>query len=174
MAHPEPKALRRWPLIRRTHLRGFSLIELMITVVIIGILATAALPLAQLSVKRAKEQELRLALRQIRTALDDYKRAADEGRVEKKADASGYPPALNLLVDGVPDARKTDEQAMIYFLRRMPRDPFHADASVPAADTWGTRSYASPPDDPQPGADVYDVYSLSDETGINGLSYRQW
>ncbi|MBX6393397.1 MAG: type II secretion system protein [Burkholderiales bacterium] len=146
----------------------------MVTVAIIGILVSIAVPFAELAVKRAKEQELRSALRQIRTALDEYKKAADEGRIQKKADESGYPPSLNVLVEGVKDARSAQEDRTIYFLRRIPRDPFNDDFDLPAEETWGKRSYKSPPDQPEEGEDVYDVYSLSDGVGINGIPYRQW
>jgi general secretion pathway protein G len=155
-------------------MHGFTLIELVVTVAIIGILVSVAVPFAELTVKRAKEQELRVALRQIRTGLDDYKKATDEKRVQKKADESGYPPTLTLLVEGVKDARKPDGENMIYFMRRIPRDPFNVDAQLSAADTWGKRSYKSPPDQPEEGEDVFDVYSLSDEVGINGVPYKEW
>lgn len=153
--------------------RGFTLIELVITVAIVGLLATSALPLVELTVKRAKEQELKAALREIRTAVDAYKLAADQGRIEQEVDVSGYPPTLDTLFAGVDDARNP-EKAKIYFMRRLPRDPFFPDGSVPAAETWGLRSYASPPDDPQPGDDVYDVYTLATGTALNGTAYRDW
>jgi len=153
--------------------RGFTLIELLVTLAIIGVLASAVVPLAELAVKRTKEQELRVALRQIRGALDDYKRAVDEGHVERKADASGYPPTLDVLVEGVPD-EKDPNKAKIYFLRRIPRDPLNTEADVPAAKTWGKRSYASPHDAPEEGNDVFDVYSLAEGAGLNGIPYRQW
>jgi len=153
--------------------RGFTLIELLVTLAIIGVLASAVVPLAELAVKRTKEQELRVALRQIRGALDAYKRAVDEGHVARKADASGYPPTLDVLVEGVPD-EKDPEKASIYFLRRIPRDPLYSDAGAPAARTWGKRSYASPPDAPKEGNDVFDVYSLSEGVGLNGIPYQQW
>ena len=152
---------------------GFTLIEMVITVAIVGILASAALPLTELSVKRAKEQQLQEALRQIRTALDDYKLAADEGRIARSDLEPGYPKSLALLVDGVSD-QKSPDRKKIYFLRRLPRDPFATDAALPAAQTWGKRAYASPPDAPREGEDVYDVYSLSSGLGINGVRYRDW
>lgn len=151
---------------------GFTLIEMVITVAIVALLASAAAPLAQLAMQRHKEQELRTALRQIREAIDDYKQAADEGRIEKKADASGYPPDLAVLVSGAEDIRKPDKPK-IFFLRRLPRDPFAPDDQAPG-DTWGKRSYASPPDDPREGEDVFDVYSLADGAGLNGVPYRDW
>ncbi|MGA8056153.1 MAG: type II secretion system protein [Burkholderiales bacterium] len=159
--------------MRSARASGFTLIELVVTVAIVGILASAAVPLAELTMQRQRELELARALRQIRTALDDYKKAWDEGRMEKKTDQSGYPPSLDILVQGVADA-KDPQKKKIYFLRRVPRDPFFTDPEVTASDTWGKRSYASPPDSPAQGADVFDVYSLASGTGINGIPYRQW
>lgn len=153
--------------------RGFTLIELVVTVAILGILAAGALPLMQMAAQRSKESELRVALRQIRGAIDAYKAASDAKKVERPEGASGYPPRLEVLVDGVPDA--TDPKGRpIYFLRRLPRDPFHPDPDAPAARTWGLRSYASPPDDPQAGDDVFDVYSQAPGKGLNGIPYREW
>lgn len=153
--------------------RGFTLIELVITVAIVALIATAAMPLASMVVRRGQEQELRVALRDIRNALDAYKAAAGEGRIEMELGTSGYPPTLDVLVEGVVDA-SSPSGAKIYFLRRLPRDPLFPDPTTRAADTWGQRSYASPPDQPQRGEDVYDVYSLASGAGLNGVSYREW
>ncbi len=153
--------------------RGFTLIELAVTVAIVGVLASIAVPLTALTAQRSKEQELRTALRQIREALDAYKRASDEGRVERRADGSGYPRTLEELADGVADARSPTERR-IYFLRRVPRDPFYLQVDARAADTWGKRAYASPSDAPTQGDDVFDVFSLSGRVGLNGISYREW
>lgn len=152
---------------------GFTLIEMVITVAIVAILAMAAIPLTELTVKRSQEQELRLALRQIRDAIDEYKRAAEEGRIKAPAAGeSGYPKTLSVLVEGENDIRSPTPKK-IYFLRRIPRDPL-ADNALPAAETWGLRSYASSAEEPQAGDDVYDVYSLSEAKGMNGVRYREW
>lgn len=146
--------------------RGFTLVELLIVVAIMALLASIAAPLAELSYQRGKEQELRTALREIREAIDTYKRAADDGKIEKSADSSGYPPSLKTLVEGVPD-KSTPEKSTLYFLRRIPRDPI-------SGEDWGVRAYASPAHDPQPGKDVYDVYSKSEEIGLNKVPYKEW
>jgi general secretion pathway protein G len=151
---------------------GFTLIELLVTLTILGVLALIAVPSAQLAVQRQKESDLRRALIEIRGAIDAYKRAAEQGRVQLHAGDSGYPRTLDELVNGVPDQKQPDKRPM-YFLRRLPRDPMDDDATA-AADTWGKRSYASPPDAPAEGEDVFDVYSRSTKVGLNGLEYRQW
>ena len=146
--------------------RGFTLIELLITVTILALLASVAMPLAEVAVQRSKEKELRQSLRDIRSAIDAWKRAADDGRIEKAADSSGYPPSLAALVEGAKDKRKADG-SKLYFLRRVPADPM-------TGEDWGLRSYESSADDPHEGKDVYDVFSKSDDEGLNGVPYAKW
>lgn len=159
-----------------THIQGslgFTLIELVITVAIVAILASIAMPLNELMVQRSKEQDLRRALREIRQALDAHKQASDEGRIQKRVGESGYPKRLEDLVEGVED-QKNPRKEKIYFLRRIPRDPFGSEREAAPAQTWGKRSYASPPDELREGDDVFDVYTLAAGTGINGRPYREW
>lgn len=152
---------------------GFSLVELLVVLAIMALLASIAMPLTELAHQRSKEEELRHALREIRTALDNYKRLVDIGRIERAADSSGYPPSLEVLVEGVRDMQSPNA-SKLYLLRNLPRDPFAPAEIRAAADTWALRSYASPPSDPQPGKDVYDVHSKSPALGLNGLSYKDW
>jgi general secretion pathway protein G len=152
---------------------GSSLVELLVVVAIMAVLASIAMPLAELSRQRAREEDLRRALREIRGALDAYKRLSDEGRVERAVGGSGYPRSLGELSQGVRDAR-SPTGARLYLLRRIPRDPMASDLSIPAEQTWALRSYASPPDDPRAGDDVFDVHSRSTANGLDGSAYATW
>lgn len=152
---------------------GFSFVELLASLAILGLLASLAMPLAQVTVKRDKERELRRALRDIRAGLDAYKAATVDGRIAIDPGASGYPARLQDLVNGVPN-NKAEGGATLYLMRRLPRDPFHPDKVIPAADTWGQRSFASPPEAPLKGDDVFDIYSQSIESGLNGVPYKEW
>lgn len=157
---------------QETRASGFTLIEMLVVVAIVGILASAAIPFVRYGEVRLKERELRYALREIRTAIDAYKKATDDGRITRKIDTTGYPPELNVLVQGVVDL-KSPEQKKIYFLRKIPTDPF-APADTSSKTGWGLRSYASTAEEPKAGDDVYDVYSLSKGVGSNGVRYRDW
>jgi general secretion pathway protein G len=142
-------------------------------VTIVGILAAAAQPLSVWVYKRQREAELRQALRSVRAALDAHWQAAHDGRITLKLGDSGYPPDLDSLVQGVPDAQDPTCQRRIYFLRQLPRDPL-ADPALPAAQTWALRSYASPPEAPAPGRDVFDIHSRAEGVAIDGSRYRDW
>ena len=167
--------MARLPRLTRTGrpMSGFTLVELLVTLALLGLLATLVVPLAHVQVQRQHEQDLRLALREIRSALDRYKRAVDEGRVLSRAGATGYPPSLEVLVEGVEDHRDP-QRRKIFFLRRIPRDPFDGDPAIKDSETWGRRSYTSEADEPKEGDDVYDVFSRSSATGLNGVAYKKW
>lgn len=155
--------------------RGFTLIEMVVTLALVALLAMVALPLYEVTVTRYKEAELRAALRVIRTALDAYKAAADGGQITKEATESGFPPSLEVLTSGVEVANAAPGgPKRLVFLRHLPIDPFAQDPAQPPQQQWATRSYASAPDDPQPGTDVYDVASRSPRVGSNGVPYAQW
>lgn len=149
------------------------MIELLATLAILAVLATLVVPLAKIERQRQKEQQLRVALRQIRDAIDAYKDAWDKNRIAHSVGSSGYPSTLDVLTKGVVDLRSATG-ARIYFIRRIPRDPFAEDMETPDAQTWGLRSYESPPDEPLEGNDVYDVFSRSSVVGLNGQVYSRW
>lgn len=151
---------------------GFTYVELMITLGIMGVLASVAIPTAKAMMAREREHELRSNLVEIREAIDSYKRAADQGRIELKLGDSGYPHKLSDLVEGVKDRQSLDGK-MLYFLRRIPRDPMDV-TSDDAESSWGKRAYKSPPGAPEEGDDVYDIYSRSGGIGMNNVPYRQW
>lgn len=156
--------------------RGFTLIEMVVVLAILGVLAAAARPLLELQSRRHKETELRQALRQIRSAIDGYEQAVANGAIARPpgAPASGpvYPSSLRLLSEGVPVSAEPGAPRR-YFLRRVPRDPF-ADRSLPAEDSWALRSSDSPADAPRPGRDVFDVASRAPGTALDGTAYREW
>ena len=152
---------------------GFTLIELLVTLAIVGLLASIAVPVAQVAAQRSQEAELRRSLREIRAGIDAYHKAAEDGRIPKEAGASSYPKDLDILVEGVPDQRDP-KRTKIYFLRRIPRNPLSSDPDLQDSSTWGKRAYASEADDPQEGDDVYDVYAPTSRIGLNGVPYRKW
>jgi general secretion pathway protein G len=154
-------------------LHGFTLIELVVTLVLVGLVAYVSVPLYEVTSTRMREAELRAALRQIRTAIDAYKTAADGGVIAKSATDSGYPVSLEILLQGTELQREADGRHIV-FLRQLPRDPFFPDQAMAPARQWATRSYASRPDDPHPGSDVFDVASRSPRVGLNGVPYREW
>ena len=146
---------------------GFTLIELIVTVMIIGILAGLAIPLAKNAIKREKETELRQALRDIRTAIDKYKDASDRGFIQVKLGTEGYPESLKILVDGVSMNGAVDKK--LKFLRRIPIDPMTNSAD------WASRAYQ---DDPKleisGGQNVFDVHTKSDGIALDGTKYKEW
>ena len=158
-------------------MRGFTLIELLVSLVILALLTTAAAPMMQLTARRAKEQELRRALWQIRDAIDAYKQASDEGRIAHSQEKSGYPPTLKALTQGVENIKDPKHRKLV-FLRQIPRDPFASDPDIVNEQTWRLRSYAGAFDEASAEEsdveDVYDVHSMDGGVGLNGRPYREW
>jgi general secretion pathway protein G len=154
--------------------RGFTLIELTVTVALVGLLAWVTVPLFEVTSTRVKEVELRSALRQIRGALDAYKAAADAGAIPKNLTDSGYPPSLEMLALGIETSSRSLGTRRVVFLRQIPRDPFFPDQSIPPAKQWATRAYGNAFEESWTGDDVYDVSSRSSRIALNGTPYREW
>jgi general secretion pathway protein G len=170
---------RRWAtawcarstLALRSRVEGYTFVELLVVSVVLLILASAALPLARVSVQRQKEIELRRVLREMRVAIDKFKDGVDFGQIastEVKAGSEGYPATLEILVEGVPAANDASGRKL-KFLRRIPIDPMTGEAE------WGMRSYQDKPDSTSwGGQNVYDVYSKAEGTALDGTKYRDW
>nr|WP_275975658.1 type II secretion system protein [Geothrix terrae] len=148
--------------------RGFTLLELVVTATVLLILASVTVPLARNGLKREKELELRRDLREMRLAIDEYKKQADQQKIKAPpAEANGYPESLEVLVEGVPAAGSLSRK--VRFLRRVPVDPFTGKAE------WGLRNTNDDANSSSwGGGHVYDVYSLAPGTGMNGIPYREW
>jgi general secretion pathway protein G len=157
--------------LRRGGSSGYTFIELLVVTVILLIIASAAMPLAKVTVQRQREAELRRALREMRTAIDKYKDAVDNGLIggiDIQAGSEGYPKDLDVLVEGVRPVNDASGRKL-KFLRRIPVDPITGKAE------WGKRSYQDAPDSTSwGGQNVYDVRSLSDGTALDGTKYKDW
>ncbi|RLE24684.1 MAG: general secretion pathway protein GspG [Acidobacteria bacterium] len=146
--------------------RGFTLAELVMVAALLAILAGMAMPVAKFAVKRRKEMELRLALRQMRTAIDEYKRLSDQGMIPVKLGSEGYPPDLETLAEGV---QLVGQEIKRKFLRKLPVDPMTRE------EEWGLKSYQDDFDSTSWGGEnVWDVYSLSESIGLDGTEYKDW
>jgi general secretion pathway protein G len=156
--------------MRRTS-DGYTFVELLVVVTILLILASAVLPLAQVTAQRQREAELRRSLREIRTAVDKFKDAVDTGQIattELRPENQGYPPDLDVLVEGVPAANDATGRKLKY-LRHIPIDPMTNGMN------WGMRSYQDKPDSTSwGGQNVFDVYTKSSGTGLDGTKYKDW
>ncbi|MDT8997654.1 prepilin-type N-terminal cleavage/methylation domain-containing protein [Paucibacter sp. APW11] len=153
--------------------RGYTLVELLVVLAVMGLLAGLAMPLAEMTVQRERERELRRALWEIRDAIDGYRQACEQGVIVQARKGPPYPASLKELTEAHEDQRASHQGELRRFLRRVPRDPF-AEPGLPAEQTWGLRSYASDADKPQAGNEVYDVYSRATGTGLNGIPLSQW
>ena len=147
---------------------GFTLLELVVTATVLLILASATVPLAKNGLRRQQELELRRSLREMRTAIDDYKKQAEQQKIKAPpAEANFYPASLEVMVEGVPATGSISRK--VRFLRRIPVDPFTGKAE------WGMRNTADDANSTSwGGGHVYDVYSLSQGTGMNGTPYKEW
>ena len=173
------------PAARRRPAGGFTLIEMVVVLAIVGVLAMAAVPLQEMALRRTQEQALREGLRTIRGALDEHRRAVEARRIAPGPDGSPWPATLDSLVQGIAlvgdDGQPAADGPRLYLLRKLPRDPFAEDAGAAAgaaagtaAETWGQRASHSPPEAPLPGRDVFDVYSRSGRSALDGSRYQDW
>ncbi|QJT79470.1 type II secretion system protein [Kosakonia sp. MUSA4] len=153
--------------------RGFTLIEMMVCLALLATLASAAIPIYQRQEQQRNEEELRVALRDIRSAIDRYGQLVEEGVIEKDADMTNWPASLDLLVDGVVN-KKSPNKEKIYLLRRIPRDPFCDCDGRKNTETWRVRASTQAPGETTGGKDVWDVSSTSSQPGLNGIPYAQW
>ena len=151
--------------------RGYTFVEMLVVATIILVLAAGIMPLAKVTSRRSREAELRRALREMRTAIDKYKDAADLGNISSldiKAGSENYPPDLDTLVEGVAAANDATGRKL-KFLRRIPTDP------MTRTTEWGLRSYQDRPDSTRwGGQNVFDVYTTSDGTALDGSKYKSW
>jgi len=147
--------------------RGYTMVELVVVCSVLVILAAVALPTAKYSIKRGKEMELRQALRQMRNAIDEFKRYSDAGLIAIELGTDGYPAELEILVEGIEVVGQIDKS--VRFLRRIPMDPMTGEAE------WGLRSFQDDFDSTSWGGEnVFDVYSLSEGSGLDGVPYQEW
>lgn len=153
--------------IDRRRTGGFTLAEMVMVAAVLAILAAVTLPVAKYASKRSKELDLRQQLREMRSAIDEYKRYSDAGLIPVDLNTEGYPKKLEILVDGVDVVGQINKK--VKFLRRVPVDPMTGE------DEWGMRSYQDKPDETSWGGEnVYDVFSLSEGVGLNGVPYSKW
>ena len=161
----------RWQALRHIE-RGFTFVEMLVVVALVAVLASAVMPLAKVTMQRQREGELRRCLREMRTAIDRYKDAVDQGSIPAtrvRLGSEGYPPDLETLVVGVGAAGQGTTERKLKFLRRIPIDPMTREAE------WGLRAYEDKPDSKSwGGKDVYDVYSKSGGTALDGTKYADW
>ncbi len=158
---------------RPSLIKGYTLVELLVVLALLGLLAGLAMPLAEMTVQRERERELRRALWEIRDAIDSYRLAREQGAIVVASKGPPFPANLNELARAHEDQRAGHQGELLRFLRKVPRDPF-ADPQLPAEQTWGLRGYASEADKPRPGEEVYDVYSRASGVGLNGVPLSQW
>jgi general secretion pathway protein G len=157
---------------------GFTLIEILVVIAIVSILASAAMPLSRMTIKRAREIELRNNLRILRTAIDAFKKDCDGKKLSTvegycKTDQDNYPESLEQLTEPLKLAGAADKVRK--YLRRIPRDPMTEIESPDNPNNWGLRSYSDPPDSNQwGGGNVYDVYSKSENVALDGTKYNTW